>query len=601
MNLLRFVSAGTCLASLLLLASCTDEQPSKPSDDVSVAPSSTSGSAPATAEAPAAVDAAPAKPAASQPAPSAGNVARPETAAAVGDPINLTDPSGITKPAGAVTPTPAPSDGVQVIAAEPTILELGEFSTSETKAGVITLRNTSDTMVTVQRVKPSCGCTTADFIPNTVLAPNETTEVTIRMRGGPTARELNKKVDFIIEGHAPLTVPIHGKSLAYVEMTPDAIVPDDMPDGRIVLRSIDGQPFKITSVSPAMLIDLPEEAAAEHEVFIDWTLFWEKGISSKINFNFDHPLADKLLAVAKVTPKQRATLQDNLRRQRGDKVGGTTTPGAAAVGDSANLAQQASKLIKQGNGNLLIERVSSGALDANMRDTRGQPLLSMAASDGPVELVEILIEKGADIEATDRAGRTPLMAAGHSKDVEIVRVLLEAGADVSARDPIVGGALAWSCGFGNAECVRELLDAGAEVETIGTATGWTPLIWASGFGDPEAIPMLVEAGANLEARDILDGATPVMHAVRTGKAEGVRMLIAAGADLSVVDQDGRSPFMLAASHGTGTVEKLQILLEAGADPAAKDNSGQTALDLARKRTDANAAEVVAFLEAKAGN
>ena len=155
--------------------------------------------------------------------------------------------------------------------------------------------------------------------------------------------------------------------------------------------------------------------------------------------------------------------------------------------------------------------------------------------------------------------------------------------------------MAWTAGFGDAESVQDLLDAGAQVETVGSATGYTPLIWASGFGDPKAIPMLVEAGANIEAGDGIDGSTPLMHACKTGKIEGMQALLAANASYSARNRVGQTPLLAAASHANGSADKIKMLLDKGADKNAKDNSNRSALDLAKARTDSNASAVLVIL------
>jgi hypothetical protein len=79
---------------------------------------------------------------------------------------------------------------------------------------------------------------------------------------------------------------------------------------------------------------------------------------------------------------------------------------------------------------LLLER---GA-DVDGRVGIGVTPLHRALADGRVKAVQFLIERGADIKAVDNRGRTSLHFAAIAMEIEPVRLLLEHGADVNARD-----------------------------------------------------------------------------------------------------------------------------------------------------------------------
>ncbi len=516
---------------------------------------------------------------------------------------------GALRPPANLPPQVGTPARVQVITATPPTIELGEFSTSETESGKVTLKNNGDTPVTVLSAKASCGCTTADFKKNTILQPGEETDVTVRMRGGPTARVLNKTLTFTIEGYPQLKVPVKGKSIAYVKMAPDRVGINDNPDGKIVFESIDEQPFKILNVQPAITTgELPKEAKTKHEVVLDWDKFLATGKNSRVTFYFDHPKASQHFTVVKLDADQRKQVRANATAGRPERTKPGTKPGeggkittsgqAEQFGPQPPRVQSMASLVNSGRLADLKSRLEAGEKPGST-DDGGSPLLALAGKKGNVEMMTVLLDAGADINQTDRVGRTALMHAGTSKSPEAVRLLIERGADVNMRDSFIGGALAWTSGFGTAESVQDLLDAGAQVETVGSATGYTPLIWASGFGDPNAIPMLLEAGANIEAIDGIDGSTPLMHACKTGKIEGLKTLLGKGAQLEARNRVGQTPLLAAASHANGTADKITLLLAKGADASATDNSKRTALDLAKARTDANASQVLVILTAPA--
>lgn len=71
-----------------------------------------------------------------------------------------------------------------------------------------------------------------------------------------------------------------------------------------------------------------------------------------------------------------------------------------------------------------------------------------------------------------------------------------------------------------------------------------------------------------------------MIALRTGAVDAARAFLARKETLSAVDGQGRSPLIIAATHGH--IELVRTLVEGGADLAAVDDSGLTAADVARR-------------------
>lgn len=89
------------------------------------------------------------------------------------------------------------------------------------------------------------------------------------------------------------------------------------------------------------------------------------------------------------------------------------------------------------------------------------PIMSVAI-DGSPEVLQYLIEIGADVNLSDDRGNTALMLASKWNTPEIVKRLLEAGADLEARDNQGATALLLSCKYNDARMISTLLSAGAE-------------------------------------------------------------------------------------------------------------------------------------------
>jgi hypothetical protein len=119
----------------------------------------------------------------------------------------------------------------------------------------------------------------------------------------------------------------------------------------------------------------------------------------------------------------------------------------------------------------------------------------MAATHaGHIEVVRLLLDKGANPNPQDLRGFSPLMMASMRRDPELVRLLLDKGADIQAREfrqatPLI---LAATSDDAPAETVQLLLDRGADWKAK-DAKGNTALDWASKRGRTEVVSVLRRA------------------------------------------------------------------------------------------------------------
>jgi ankyrin repeat protein len=115
-----------------------------------------------------------------------------------------------------------------------------------------------------------------------------------------------------------------------------------------------------------------------------------------------------------------------------------------------------------------LQRILSSGAYANVRDAAGNTLLMLAAQRGDLPMVNLLIAAGASVNAVDAAGWSALTRAVYNSALQrgfadVVQVLVEAGADIEA--PIGYGVrpLMLAAGYGETAVVEVLLDAGADV------------------------------------------------------------------------------------------------------------------------------------------
>jgi uncharacterized protein len=187
-----------------------------------------------------------------------------------------------------------------------------------------------------------------------------------------------------------------------------------------------------------------------------------------------------------------------------------------------------------------------------------------ACHDGQQEIVQYLLDKGANVNAVDEEGNTALDTAVLARRVEIVRLLISRGAKVNTRDlrgftPIASAA--WA---GSTQIVGILAEARADLRA--DTHGLTPLMFAASAGNIETIQLLVKLGAPVNQLSTGGDTTALISAIYSGKTEAVQALIDLKADVNVRTKSGNTP-VKAAQKGNQT-DMLALLRAAGATDAA---------------------------------
>ena len=196
----------------------------------------------------------------------------------------------------------------------------------------------------------------------------------------------------------------------------------------------------------------------------------------------------------------------------------------------------------------------------------GQRLLYVAASAGQLQVVNFLLDHGADINLVS-GGDTPLNAATTHGNKAMVELLLSRGADVNARVTTGGIALHTAVDNGFQAVAETLLRQHANVNAhFPTANREeTPLHLAVKKSYPNLASLLLKYGADINATNS-DGRTPLFHAINFSRPELVQKLLTAGANPNLQSAEGRTPLSYAAEQGNS--EMIQMLLAAKADPNA---------------------------------
>lgn len=186
--------------------------------------------------------------------------------------------------------------------------------------------------------------------------------------------------------------------------------------------------------------------------------------------------------------------------------------------------------------------VNAVAVSGNMR---GATVLAIASflsmENSKLEIIKTLIKAGANVNQK-MMGRTTLLPLiiENTADIdnpEIVKVLLDYGANVEAENDSGWTPLMLAVEYRNSEYVKMLIDAGANVNAKvirypSYGSGWTPLMIAVKSGDIEKVNILIDAGADLHA--VAYGETVMDFAYKQNNSKIIKLLENAGI---IEDQD----------------------------------------------------------------
>ncbi|KAK4144967.1 ankyrin repeat-containing domain protein [Dichotomopilus funicola] len=236
---------------------------------------------------------------------------------------------------------------------------------------------------------------------------------------------------------------------------------------------------------------------------------------------------------------------------------------------------------REGRFDEIKRLVESGAPGLHVTGEHGQHPTHSAACVGHVDILEYLIQHGADYKSSNNVGFTPLNGAAIWGSPAAVRLLLRYGADpnqasVDKQTPIYGAAK-----HGHLETVKMLVEWGVDKDDRTYGDDWTPLCVAASQGHLDVVQYLLHQGADQGIRTE-KGVSPVRTAASNGYAEIVRALLQGPWGntrmLNVPCNSGHTPLYGAAWENH--VDAVRVLLDFGADLHAMNENKWTALHVA---------------------
>ncbi|WYZ44174.1 hypothetical protein EsH8_VII_000610 [Colletotrichum jinshuiense] len=227
----------------------------------------------------------------------------------------------------------------------------------------------------------------------------------------------------------------------------------------------------------------------------------------------------------------------------------------------------------------LVQMLLDKGADVNPAGGLYDNPLQTASLRGHEKIVQMLLDKGADVNAQGGRYGNALQAAllrGHEK---IVQILLNKGVNVNAEGGLYGNALqaASLTYFGDhKKIIQILLNKGADVNAQGGPYG-NPLQAASFNSSEKIVQMLLDKGADVNAQGGRYG-NALQAAVLRGHENIVRMLLDKGADINA--EGGPYSNALYAALSEGQEKIIQILLNKLADVNKRKDENSNALQAA---------------------
>ncbi|MDR1873543.1 MAG: ankyrin repeat domain-containing protein [Synergistaceae bacterium] len=258
----------------------------------------------------------------------------------------------------------------------------------------------------------------------------------------------------------------------------------------------------------------------------------------------------------------------------------------------------------------LLEKLIEMGADVDRKDIRGCTSLMRVAETSSksfhhigraivvkrqIALIDLLIRGGAEVDARDARGETALSRAAAAGGTEVVRRLLEAGADVNARDDDGTSVLmkALTPPYVDADVLMLMLDSGVAPESLrdGRSTALTlamhQYVEVNGDYDPIAIATIpisvIEKLLTFEwSQTEKDDALVNSSPAFTLNIDRIEMLVKHGADVNARDAAGKNVLMKYLSEGRGrkvSVDLPERLIELGFDVSARADDGGTLLTM----------------------
>ena len=207
---------------------------------------------------------------------------------------------------------------------------------------------------------------------------------------------------------------------------------------------------------------------------------------------------------------------------------------------------------------LISRRVNLEVKEKNRDMT---PLLYVALMTDYAEAAKKLIENGADINARDRSNWTPLNHAIHGRSNELIDLLLDKKADLDTSPSIGNAMLDMAAGLGSARLFKYVMEKGGESLFSKEIDSNNHMRSALTGGSVEIVRILQGKNIPMNLEADISGWTPLHYAARGNKPEMIEYLVKKKADINKRTNSGKSVYNVAEENGHQ--ELLSLIVKLG--------------------------------------
>ncbi len=229
----------------------------------------------------------------------------------------------------------------------------------------------------------------------------------------------------------------------------------------------------------------------------------------------------------------------------------------------------------------MVELLLEKGAEPNVKDASDiYPLMHAVKNPNALEVIDSLVSNGSDVNLKGSKGKTALFEAVQANRLENVEYLCSAqGIDVNIGELLNGTTplhlMAQECNIPMMEILLKASNANVNVKN---AFGSSPLHYVSKCDKKNAAKYLITKGALVGMKCTIAGNTPLHVAAACGSTEVAQLLIDKGVDVNAHNKYGETPLFVAAM--TGHQSMVILLIEEDAEIDAKNIHGQTPLYIA---------------------